>query len=149
MDKNFKTFTKEYGYIAKLAKAVYKQMGCEDDEEFFEEMNGVASCCCGAAGGFRGFTWYSDTVEFWRKNRKLIKKDMAELADSLGETVIGMVLQFKGVKADYTEEEVGKALYGNYDSDFDSLYNTFSFYALEEVANRVSDYAYECENKAA
>lgn len=147
MKKTFKNFIKYDANTAKLAKAVRKQLGTETDDEFFETMENVTACSCGAASGFTGFIYYSETVEFFRKNKTVIRNNIQELAIDLGETVISMVLGFNSVKGSFTEDEVGKALYGNYDSDLDGLYNNFAWYALEEVAYRASNFAYECDDE--
>jgi hypothetical protein len=67
---------------------------------------------------------------------------MEELADGIGENVLQMVCNFNGLK-DYDTEEIAKALFGNYNSDYDQIYNVFAWFALEEVANRYADYSYE------
>lgn len=143
MEKTFKNFVSENEYLTKLAKAVYKQIGADNDEDFFDVMDNVAKCSCGAAGGFSGFVYYTETTEFWRQNKTIIKENMKELADSCGDgSVIEMVMNFNGVKGYFTEDEVGRALYGNYDPELTQLYNVFAWYALEEVANRASIFVY-------
>lgn len=132
--------------IAKLAKAVREQLGSEDDEEFFATCENVAGCSCGANGGFGGFIYYTETTDFYRKNRSTIKKSLQNLAEELGESTIGMVKGFNSIKGDFSEDEVGKALYGRYDENLYIIYDTLAKYALEEVASRASDFAYECEN---
>ena len=67
---------------------------------------------------------------------------MKALADSLGENLLGLVCGFNGLK-DYEQDEIGRALYGNYNEDLTQIYNVFAWYALEEVAHRYSDWVYE------
>lgn len=138
--KNFIEFTNTDG---KLIKAVKRQTG-RDWSDFQEEMKNVSNSPCGAAGGFGGFIYYTETTEFWRRNRKIITEQLSELAFSLGENVLQMVMSFGGIKdGDFSEDEVGRALYGNYNSDLDQIYNVFTWFALEEVAHWYSDFEYE------
>lgn len=147
MEKNFKNFISQNEDMKKMAKAVYKQIGAENDEEFFEVINNVAGCSCGAAGGFSGFIYYTETSDFWRRNKVAIKENMKESADSCGESsVISMCKNFNALKGDFSEDEIGRALYGKFDKELYQIYNVFAFYALEEVANRASDFSYECDN---
>jgi hypothetical protein len=93
----------------------------------------------GADSGFPGFTYYSDTITFFRKNRKDIVNNIEQTAADLGEDIVKMVQSF-GVfrnSTPPTSGEVGKALWDSahqYD-ELTSLYNVFAWYALEEVSN--------------
>jgi hypothetical protein len=93
----------------------------------------------GANAGFPGFIYYSETIEFFRKNRKDIVNNIEQTAAELGEDIIKMVQSF-GLfhnSTPPTSGEVGKALWDSahqYD-DLTSLYNVFAWYALEEVSN--------------
>lgn len=138
--KNFIDYCGES--LGALVRPVKNQMGC-DVTEFWQHLNDVSRSYCGAAAGFTGFIYYSETVAFWRKNRKAITACMEELADDLGENLLQMVSNFNGFKGVYTDDELGRALYGNYNSDYDQIYNGFAWFALEEVANRYADYDYE------
>lgn len=138
--KNFIEFTNTDG---KLIKAVKRQYGYGWDD-FQDYLKNVSNSPCGAAGGFSGFIFYSETSNFWRRNRKIITEQLSEVAFSLGENVLQMVMSFGGIKdGDFTEDEVGRALYGNYNSDLDQVYNVFAWFALEEVASWYSDFEYE------
>lgn len=138
--KDFIEFTNTDG---KLIKAVKRQTGREW-AEFQDELKNVSASPYGAAGGFGGFIYYYETVEFWRRNRKVITEQLNELAFSLGENVMSMVMSFGGIKdCDFSEDEVGRALYGRYDDELQQIYNVFAWYALEEVANWYSDFEYE------
>ena len=138
--KDFIEFTNTDG---KLIKAVKRQTGREW-AEFQDELKNVSASPYGAASGFGGFIYYYETVEFWRRNRKVITEQLNELAFSLGENVMSMVMSFGGIKdGDFTEDEVGRALYGRYDDELQQIYNVFAWYALEEVANWYSDFEYE------
>lgn len=138
--KNFVKFTNTDG---KLIKAVKRQYGYGWDD-FQDYLKNVSNSPCGAAGGFCGFIYYSETTEFWRKNRKIITERLNDLAFELGENVLQMVMSFGGIKdGDFSENEIARALYGNYKSDLDQIYNVFAWFALEEVAHWYSDFEYE------
>lgn len=130
--KDFVEFTNTDG---KLIKAVKRQSDYNWDD-FQDYLKNVSNSPCGAAGGFGGFIYYSETCAFWRRNRKIITERLNDLASDLGENTLQMVMSFGGVKdGDFSEDEIGRALYGNYNSDFDQIYNVFAWFALEEVAH--------------
>jgi hypothetical protein len=93
----------------------------------------------GADGGFPGFIYYSDTVRFFRRNRKDIVNNIEQTASDMGEDVIKFVQSF-GVfrnSAPPTPGEVGRALWDSsrLDDELTNLYNIFAWYALEEVSH--------------
>ena len=140
--KTLKSF-KEYcgSTLAALVVPVKNQLGV-DLPDFWNELENVSRSYCGAAAGFGGFVYYSETVAFWRAHRSKIYALMEEEADGLGENVLQMVCNFNGLK-DYETEEIARALFGNYNDEYDQIYNVFAWFALEEVANRYADYSYE------
>jgi hypothetical protein len=98
----------------------------------------------GADGGFPGFIYYSDTIRFFQRNRKDIVNNIEQTASELDEDVIQFVQSF-GVYRNTTPPtpgEVGRALWdsAHLDDELTSLYNVFSWYALEEIANVWSRY---------
>ena len=138
--KNFIEFTNTDG---KLIKAVKRQSGL-DWVDFQDYLKNVSNSPCGAAGGFCGFIYYTETTKFWRKNRKVITSRLKELAFELGENMLQMVMSFGGIKdGNFYEDEVGRALYGRYDVDLLQIHNIFAWFALEEVAHWYSDFEYE------
>ena len=119
---------------AKLIKAVKNQLG---DNSYLED---VANH--GADAGFPGFTYYSDTLEFYKKNRTEIVQLTKDMAAEFGETPINMILNFNCLKNMTTEEDVALALYGNLASvgKNDNLVpNALAWFALEEVARFETD----------
>ena len=66
--KDFVEFTNTDG---KLIKAVKRQSDYNWDD-FQDYLKNVSNSPCGAAGGFGGFIYYSETCAFWRRNRKII-----------------------------------------------------------------------------
>ena len=68
---------------------------------------------------------------------------MEQEAEELCEgSVISMVKKFNSVKDNFSEDEIGRALYGKFDEDLYMLYDSFAKYALEEVA-----YWYDSDNE--
>ena len=120
--------------LSAVAKSVIKQLGGTTPEAL-EDLHAVYSSSCGAAGGYSGFIWYSDTVAFWRKNRKKITNLMGYECEGIGyKNTLEMVQGFNSLK-DYTADEIARALYGRFDDDLTVIYNTFAWYALEETAS--------------
>ena len=139
----YKSFLENHEDNKSLISAVKKQLGCDSVNEFFEELDNVSKSPCGANGGFTGFIYYTETTAFWKANKKSIKNLMEQEADELGESsVISMVKNFYSVKDDFSEDEIGRALYGKFDEDLYQLYDSFAKYALEEVA-----YWYDSDNE--
>jgi hypothetical protein len=93
----------------------------------------------GADSGFPGFTYYSDTLSFFRRNKQDIVKNMELLAEELGEDIISMVQHFGVFRygTPPTSASIGQALWGTgkLKDDLTSLYNVFAWFCLEEVSH--------------
>lgn len=128
--------------FAKMAEAVINQLGGVDTETL-DELNSVRN----GSDGYTGFIWYTDTCEFYHKNADIIKANMYELADDLGQGLIELVADFNSVKGNYSYDEIGRAIYGPFKYEmYESnmyLYDIFAKYALEEVANSFQNFVYE------
>ncbi len=115
----------------KLAAKVIAQAGGWDD--FKSMVEDVVDQ--GADSGFSGFTYYIDTITFARKALPLIRERLKLDADDIGESMISLVKNFRCLNGDYSEDEIGLALFGGVDSDeFTQIYNALSWYALETTA---------------
>lgn len=138
--------------LTALQKAVIEQLGYETEaEELEEECLGTLRDVTrgGADGGFTGFIYYTETLEFFEKNKNLIKEQLKEDAENFGTSIIDMVRNFNALsssrgkerKPDYTEDEVGQVLYGpTQEEDFyTQIANCLAWYALEEVAQQLTD----------
>jgi hypothetical protein len=118
----------------------------------FKELSGIFKDCSehGADSGFSGFIYYSDTIKFFRKHRPDIINHMEQTAAELGTDIISMVQNFGVFRYSDkpTPSEVGKALWDKSKcySVLTSLYNVFTWYALEEVSR--TWYRYLEENPA-
>jgi hypothetical protein len=108
--------------------------------ESLKGLSGYLADCAkhGADGGFPGFIYYCDTLAFFRKNRQDIVKNLELTAKELGEDIIGMVRGFGVFRYETppSPAEVGRALWGagTLKDDLTSLYNVFSWFALEEIS---------------
>lgn len=150
---------RSYDYtLTALDLAVIRQLGgegrntaegCEISEDAAEELVNVRGCSCGAAGGFTGFTWYSDTREFTAANRKAIVAGLREQVDEGVFTdengkprgVIGAVMMFACLKDEdpaVIEEEAARVLFGPLkdirSGDLDIVANALAWGALEDLA---------------
>lgn len=120
----------------KLIKAVKKQLG--NDEYLVDIANH------GIDGGFSGFIYYSDTIEFFKKNRKLITGLVFEMAEEFGQTPIEFVRGFNCLKNTFensaeAEAEISRALYGRLSQDDTQVPNALAWFAGEEVARYETD----------
>ena len=146
--------------LSALDLAVIKQLGgearnvgdsCEISTDAAEELANVCRCSAGAAGGFNGFIYYSETVAFMFANRAEILAQLREqIADGLfGECggVVSAVMSFNCLKTDDAqeraelEEEAAACLFGKpeeYTAKYSgTVANALAWAALEDLAFRL------------
>ena len=127
---------------AKLVRSTIRQLAGKDS------LQDIANH--GIDGGFHGFVYYTDTVAFYKRNRKLIVAAIEEMADQLGEDPITMVENFNCLRvsspdhygSDYSQaqhkhdlhSEVIRTLYGRMREDDTQVANALAWFAGEEVA---------------
>ena len=128
------TIIRDYPQPA-LARAVIRQLG--DDDELAATLRDIRDH--GADCGWSGFIYYADTVAFWSFHKADILSILADLASDIGQGIVELVAGFNCLDNDYTIDEVGRALYGRYDSDLDTIYNALAWFALEDVARFIAD----------
>lgn len=149
--------TRKYNIsLSALDRAVVAQLGgtcseldggrCSIDEDTAQKLADVCRCSCGAAGGFCGFIYYSETREFTAANRAEIVAQLREdIAAGLFEGsrgVVSAVLSFscfKDERDDETlEEEAARVLFGPVadirSGELDRVANALAWAALEELA---------------
>ena len=155
-----------YGTLDKLDQAVIKQLGgecrnreggrfgecCEIDEDTAQTLADVSGCSCGAAGGFSGFIYYTETREFTAANRAEIVARLREqideglFTDENGKPrgVVGAVMSFNCLKDEdpsEIEEEAARVLFGSVDDirggELDRVANALAWAALEDLAFRL------------
>jgi hypothetical protein len=123
---------------ASLIRSTVRQMG--GWEEFKAHAADVTNH--GAAGGFRGFCYYTETVAFTQRNRKAILAMAEEMGQELGEGgAIGCIASFQCLKGNYTQAEIAEAVYNYRSENRTQVYNALAWYALEEVCRAYMDAA--------
>lgn len=117
--------------LAPLIRAVVKQSG--GIEAFNEKFEDIATHGC--AGGFGGWIYYTETCEFYAKNKKQILILLQGMAQEYGNgSVLEMVRGFIGAK-DYAEEEIAQTLYGTKKQHDTQVANLLAWVACEEVCH--------------
>ena len=115
-----------------LKRAVMRQFG--DSESFYESVSDIANY--GASVGVSGFIYYSDTVNFTRRNKNKIMRSLTELSSDIGESIVSMLSTWQFLKG-MSQCEIMDGLYNPKSEDKITVYNALAWYALEEVANVV------------
>lgn len=133
----------------RLNRAVVNQLGGWEAAK--ESMLDIARH--GINAGYCGFTYYSDTVKFFKSHRSDIVKLAEQMADDLGENVAEMVATFgclagrqchgDGSRKNTIREYlpgVSRCLYGGRLNDDDTqVANALAWFAGEEVSRAWSD----------
>lgn len=141
-----KAVAERSGISERLIRGVLRQLG--GGTEAWDSLRDV--CRGGADAGFCGFTYYRDTVGFFKRYRREIVALAEQQAREFGENVAEMVAGFRclGIKADDTigQSSVmrclggGRLRDGGEKGDQDDLVaNALAWYALEEVARAACD----------
>lgn len=129
-------FIAESGLNPSLVRSTVRQCGG------YASFVGMAQDVCnhGADGGFNGFIYYSETIQFAKRNKKALLemcKEQAEEFYGKGYSVGQFIAGFNCVDCD--AEAVAIALYTGKGDDVTEVYNALAWYALEEVARRYCD----------
>jgi len=148
--------------LGALDFAVLRQLGgegrniedgrCEIDEGTAEELANVCRCSAGAAGGFGGFIYYTETADFTARNRaEIVARLREQIAEGLfsdgdgkARGVVGAVLSFncfKGEDPAEIEEEAARVLFGPVEDirggELNRVANALAWSALEDLAFRL------------
>ena len=115
-----------------LKRAVMRQFG--DSESFYESVADIANY--GASGGVSGFIYYSDTVNFTKRNKNKIMQSLTELSNDIGESVVSMLSHWQCLRG-MSQRDIMDGLYNPKSDNKTTVYNALAWYALEEVANVV------------
>ena len=128
--------------LTKLQKAVIKQMGYDvkkDKAEYLERMKDIRN----AQDGYSGFIYYSETIDFWKKNKKRNHRTFKNLAEDLGEkSFLDVVMGFQCFKKeDITIDDICEVIYAdNEENDnYRTIANALAWYALEQTAYELSN----------
>jgi hypothetical protein len=105
-----------------------------------KKLSGNLADCAnhGASGGFAGFSYFSGTLKFFRKNRRDIVKNLEAAADRAGTDVIKLVQSFGVFSGDGPSvPDAGRALRDSsvIHNDLGHLYNAFAWFCFEGIAN--------------
>lgn len=139
--------------MTELQQAVIEQLGytITDFESETPEHNELLSNLDdvtkhGADTGWSGFTYYSDTIEFTRKNRESISELIRDFAAEIGQNAVEFIMSFRCLNRSSQEEveAAGRFVYGapyceSEKCDSDTVYNALAWFALEEVARQLTD----------
>lgn len=122
--------------------------GCRIDDDTAATLADVCRCSCGAAGGFNGFIYYTETREFTAANRDAIRARLKEQIDEGlfdgAHGVVSAVMMFHCFKDENPaeiEEEAARVLFGSVSlirsGAFDRVANALAWGALEDLAFRL------------
>lgn len=129
-------FIAESGLPASLVRSTVRQCG---GWQSFQEM-AQDVCNHGANCGFGKFIYYTDTVPFAKRNKKVLLELCKQQADDIygnNCTASEFIAGFNCVGCD--AEQVAIALYTGKGDNVTEVYNALAWYALEEVARRYCD----------
>lgn len=118
----------------KLAESVVDQMGGE--ESFLSSWEDIINH--GIDGGFCGFTYYSETSDFAKRNIRLIRDMAKQQAEDFGMGMLEMIKGFNCLNKAYSEDEIGECLWGEGNDDSDQILNALAWYAVEETCHQFS-----------
>lgn len=130
--KTIKETIKDSNIPAKLIRSVYNTVGADSLEYL---------AISGAASGFTGIIYHSDTVAFFKRNRKDIVRLVESMAEDMGEVPCDMVAGFNCLGGQNKERKheyypsIARCLYGGRITDADTaVANALCWFACEEVA---------------
>mgnify|MGYP003349736771 CR=1 FL=1 len=110
----------------------------------------------GADAGWSGFTYYADTVAFYKAHKADILALAKQQADDFGQGMIAMIAGFNCLsskvttnlylsnsprcyrKPDFSEDEIAEAIYSGRGESADTIRNALAWFALEEVARELN-----------
>jgi hypothetical protein len=122
--------------IPALTESVLSQLGIAFNGEGISTLEDIARNSADA--GWSGFTYYTDTLEFYANNRDSILKLAEELAADLGEDMLGMIANFGCLKSDkLSPTTIAAALYEGKGEDATNVRNAMAWFALEEIAREL------------
>lgn len=162
------TVAKFDAQLSELDAAVIAQLGgtsrnvgdsCEMSEDAADQLANVCRCSCGAAGGFPGFIYYTETREFFKAHRDEIaarlREQIAEGVFGDARGVVSAVMSFACLRdcdAAEIEEEAARAFFGPLegfdDGALDNVANACAWAALEDLAVRLDGQRIEDDETA-
>ena len=122
--KTEKQVISEHKEFEKLIREIYRKVGDSIEDIYYN----------GADGGYYGFIYNEDLANFYKKHRRSIIKMLDELTSDYGSDNITTVYDFNGIVG-YTKNEIGEALYGKINHEYDPIYSILVWYTVETVCN--------------
>lgn len=113
----------------RMTRAILRRL----DRESLEDV-----CRHGASGGFSGFTYYTDTLAFYKAHKGDILDLAKQSASDFGQGMLEMIQSFGCVGKDYSVDEIGEALYSGRGDASTTIRNAMAWFALEEVARELN-----------
>lgn len=137
MKSRLSTFIQNTSIDAKLVRSVVRQLG--GYETFSSCAKDVTNY--GADGGFIGFTYHADTVEFTKRNLAAILALCRQQAVDYGMSgsIVEFVAGFNCLKGE-SMHDVERGLYYVNSDMRPMVYNALAWYALEEVCRAYCDF---------
>lgn len=132
-----KDFIENSNINSTLIKSVVNNMG--GWEYFKENADNVTEH--GAAGGFGGFIYYTDTMKFARRNKTAIIQlceSMDEQMENVG--LLSFISSFNCLN-DISQDSIAKAIYTGKGEDVTQVLNALAWFALEEISRAYVDFA--------
>ena len=126
--KTEKQVISEHKESEKLIREIYRKVGDSIEDIYYN----------GADGGYRGFVYNEDLANFYKKHRRSIIKMLDELSSDCGSDNITTVSDFNGIVG-YTKNEIGEALYGKINHEYDPIYSILVWYTIETVCDWFMD----------
>lgn len=139
-----KSFIEQSNISPKLIRAVVNQLG--GWEAFQEKAPDISNH--GAAGGFGGIIYYSETVAFGKKHKKLILDYAEQLAPDIGDgDAFQLIAGFNCLRGlELSPGQIAALIYGKEPRDGDAaddytqLFNALCWFAAEEVSRSFVDF---------
>jgi len=121
---------------AKLIRSTVQQFG--GWESFQESAQDVSTH--GIDGGYGAFIYYSDTVPFFKRNKKEIMELANDQAEEFGQGTLEMINGFGCMESlDLTIDELARAIYSGKGDLTTNIFNCLAWYAGEEVCRSYCD----------
>lgn len=116
-----------------LTRAILKNLDREQLEDVARH---------GADAGWSGFTYYNETVAFFKAHKADILEMAKQDANDFGQEMLEMIRGFRCLgnnsKPDYSTDEIAEAIYAGRGECSDLIRNALAWYALETVARELN-----------
>ena len=131
-----KQFIEETSCPESIVRAVIRQLGGWN-EDTRQSMKDIARH--GIDGGFHGFIYYADTVDFFKRNKKSILAMADDYARDFGHAgALDLFSSFNCMK-EFSQDEIARAIYAGKGDCKDQILNCLAWFAGEEVARSYYD----------